>query len=139
MKYRRQIRPNVWYIVTPDPTQRDNPEAWSVVIEGGKYDRIAGKFADISITDKGKTINYRFHTKWIPPEFDEHEWEEERFTRLMEDIFVDFLRFAHKNGMMKYTPMTEKEKDEGLYTRVEHFEQPDTKGTGMYYEGDTGE
>jgi hypothetical protein len=115
---KRQIRsaPNVFYVVSPDPTARHDTEAWHVVIEGGKFDRLVGKYTEIDIRDGGKSISYNFHTKWIPPECDDPDNSQIQFDELVRDIFVDWLRYAHKNGMMKYAPMTEEMRFRGQFT-----------------------
>ncbi len=115
---RRQIRaaPNVFYVVSPDPTARYDAEAWHVIIEGGKFDKLVGKYTEIDIRDNGKSISYQFHTKWIPSEIDELDNTQVQFDEIIRDIFVDWLRYAHKNGMMKYAPMTEEMRAYGQFT-----------------------
>ena len=114
-KYKGQVRDNVWYVVTPDPTNRGNHESWHVVIQGGKYDKLVGKYTNIKIFDNGKTINYTFHTKWLPPGYDDRE-PQHQFDDLIKEILVHWLRYAHKNDMVSYAPMTEEMREKGIYT-----------------------
>ena len=120
---RRKIRsnPNVWYVVTPDPTKIHEEESWHIVIEGGRWNQLVGKYACINFIDGGKTIDYKFQIQWHPTLETEMKTHEDRteeskdFDNLIREILIDWLRFAHKSGMVKYAPLTEEMRDKGIY------------------------
>ena len=116
MRHRRNIRPGISYIVTPDPTDRDNHESWHIIIEGGHFNKLVGKYNNIQILDKGKTINYTFNTKWYPDDLDMRGHWSKRFDDLVRDILIDWLKYAHKEGMMKYAPRDTVMRDNEEYT-----------------------
>ena len=115
MMHKRRIRDNVWYIVSRDSTDPNNHEAWQVNIEGGKFDGIIGKYMDIRVEDNGRSIFYRFMTRFMPKKFDDED-PQLQFDELMEDILVDWLRFAHQQGYMKYSARNGKMQDDATFT-----------------------
>ena len=119
-RYRRKIREGVYYIVRHDNSHYDNHEAWHVNIDGGEFHGLTGKYRHILLRDHGKTIDYQFQVKWLPTHLEDRDkLGQVRFDELMRDILIDWLRYAHQHGMMKYAEQTEEMKAKGQYAVID--------------------
>ena len=104
MNHKRELEEGVSYVVTPDPTVKD-PVLWSIIVEGGPYDKVVGKYSNIEIRESGKSITYDFTVLYMPPDFDEEGHAQSEYDDLVKRILIDWIGFCHKSGSMIYEPI----------------------------------
>lgn len=90
------------YIITSDP-KSSNQDDWVVILKA-PFDRLVGRYRNISITEKGTKVSFDFDHLYCP-ETTDVEGNEEELKSHLSDILVNILKEHHDKGANIYYSM----------------------------------
>ena len=97
------------YIITSDPYSC-NQDDWAVILKY-PFDKVVGRYRNISITEKGTKVSFDFERLYCP-ETAEVKGNEEKFNTFLGDVLIDIVKNHHDKKANIYYSMKTGEKIE---------------------------